>query len=161
MWDAIIRENCGKWKAIAKQQVQHVFSPSEEELRHQAQRSVPHTCHTVRTFRLPAPGSPHPLLCPQLGADLQHGRHGDAGAGPTQVRGVRGRGVQALLPVSERVVLRQVSARESASIIYSSAPYYKAVLHIQSVTLPHHIHPNTPSSGGSISSVSPSDQSAM
>ncbi|XP_072276450.1 zinc finger MYND domain-containing protein 10 [Pyxicephalus adspersus] len=38
VWDSIIRENSGKWKAIAKHQVKHAFSPSEEDLRHQAQR---------------------------------------------------------------------------------------------------------------------------
>ncbi|KAM5148675.1 zinc finger MYND domain-containing protein 10 isoform 2-T2 [Mantella aurantiaca] len=38
VWDSIIRENSGKWKAIAKHQVKHAFSPSEEDLRYQAQR---------------------------------------------------------------------------------------------------------------------------
>ncbi|XP_068109077.1 zinc finger MYND domain-containing protein 10 isoform X2 [Hyperolius riggenbachi] len=38
VWDSIIRENSGKWKAIAKHQVKHAFSPSEEELRSQALR---------------------------------------------------------------------------------------------------------------------------
>ncbi|KAM4021580.1 zinc finger MYND domain-containing protein 10 isoform 1-T1 [Anomaloglossus baeobatrachus] len=38
VWDSIIRENSGKWKAIAKHQVKHAFSPSDSELRHQAQR---------------------------------------------------------------------------------------------------------------------------
>ncbi|XP_077307639.1 zinc finger MYND domain-containing protein 10 [Lithobates pipiens] len=38
VWDSIIRENSGKWKAIAKHQVKHAFSPSDEDLRHQAQR---------------------------------------------------------------------------------------------------------------------------
>ncbi|KAM5313748.1 zinc finger MYND domain-containing protein 10 [Glossophaga mutica] len=32
------RENKGKWKAIAKHQLQHVFSPSEQDLRQQARR---------------------------------------------------------------------------------------------------------------------------
>ncbi|XP_069824774.1 zinc finger MYND domain-containing protein 10 isoform X2 [Dendropsophus ebraccatus] len=36
--DSIIRENSGKWKAIAKHQVKHAFSPSDSDLRHQAQR---------------------------------------------------------------------------------------------------------------------------
>ncbi|XP_075688072.1 zinc finger MYND domain-containing protein 10 [Rhinoderma darwinii] len=38
VWDSIIRENSGKWKAIAKHQVKHSFSPSDDDLRHQAQR---------------------------------------------------------------------------------------------------------------------------
>ncbi|KAM8930225.1 zinc finger MYND domain-containing protein 10 [Pelodytes ibericus] len=38
IWDSIIKENSGKWKAIAKHQVKHAFSPSDEELRFQAQR---------------------------------------------------------------------------------------------------------------------------
>lgn len=38
VWDSIIRESSGKWKAIAKHQVKHAFSPSDSELRHQAQR---------------------------------------------------------------------------------------------------------------------------
>ncbi|XP_053325430.1 zinc finger MYND domain-containing protein 10 [Spea bombifrons] len=38
IWDSIIKENSGKWKALAKYQVKHAFSPSEEELRYQAQR---------------------------------------------------------------------------------------------------------------------------
>ncbi|XP_029455426.1 zinc finger MYND domain-containing protein 10 [Rhinatrema bivittatum] len=36
IWDHIVRENFGKWKAIAKHQVKQVFNPSEEDLRHQA-----------------------------------------------------------------------------------------------------------------------------
>ncbi|XP_030061359.1 zinc finger MYND domain-containing protein 10 [Microcaecilia unicolor] len=36
IWDRIIRENSGKWKAIAKHQVKQVFNPSAEDLRHQA-----------------------------------------------------------------------------------------------------------------------------
>ncbi|XP_063797463.1 zinc finger MYND domain-containing protein 10 isoform X3 [Pseudophryne corroboree] len=38
VWDAIVRENSGKWKAIAKHQVKNAFSPSEEDLHQQAQR---------------------------------------------------------------------------------------------------------------------------
>ncbi|KAK5912632.1 hypothetical protein CesoFtcFv8_002485 [Champsocephalus esox] len=38
MWDNIVRENSGKWKAIAKYQVKETFSPSERDLRLQAQR---------------------------------------------------------------------------------------------------------------------------
>ncbi|CAH2312555.1 zinc finger MYND domain-containing 10 [Pelobates cultripes] len=38
IWDSIIRSNSGKWKAIAKHQVKHAFSPSDEELQLQAQR---------------------------------------------------------------------------------------------------------------------------
>uniref|UniRef100_A0A8D0G8T8 Zinc finger MYND domain-containing protein 10 n=1 Tax=Sphenodon punctatus TaxID=8508 RepID=A0A8D0G8T8_SPHPU len=38
IWDRIVKENLGKWKAIAKHQVKHMFSPSEEELKCQAHR---------------------------------------------------------------------------------------------------------------------------
>ncbi|XP_028612690.1 zinc finger MYND domain-containing protein 10 isoform X2 [Grammomys surdaster] len=38
IWDRLERENKGKWQAIAKHQLQHVFSPSEKDLRQQAQR---------------------------------------------------------------------------------------------------------------------------
>ncbi|NXO00269.1 ZMY10 protein, partial [Rhinopomastus cyanomelas] len=38
IWDHILKKNMGKWEAIAKYQVKHFFSPSEEELKHQAHR---------------------------------------------------------------------------------------------------------------------------
>ncbi|XP_060899033.1 zinc finger MYND domain-containing protein 10 [Labrus mixtus] len=38
MWSNIVRENSGKWKAIAKYQVKETFNPSESDLRQQAQR---------------------------------------------------------------------------------------------------------------------------
>ncbi|CAJ0968022.1 unnamed protein product [Ranitomeya imitator] len=38
VYDSIIREDSGKWKAIAKHQIKHNFSPSDSELRQQAQR---------------------------------------------------------------------------------------------------------------------------
>ncbi|XP_076773907.1 zinc finger MYND domain-containing protein 10 isoform X2 [Arvicanthis niloticus] len=38
IWDRLERENRGKWQAIAKHQLQHVFSLSEKDLRQQAQR---------------------------------------------------------------------------------------------------------------------------
>lgn len=38
IWDRLERENKGKWQAIAKHQLQHVFSLSEKDLRQQAQR---------------------------------------------------------------------------------------------------------------------------
>ncbi|XP_060241301.1 zinc finger MYND domain-containing protein 10 isoform X3 [Meriones unguiculatus] len=38
IWDRLERENKGKWQAIAKHQLQYVFSPSEKDLRLQAQR---------------------------------------------------------------------------------------------------------------------------
>uniref|UniRef100_A0A4W6CHC0 Zinc finger MYND domain-containing protein 10 n=1 Tax=Lates calcarifer TaxID=8187 RepID=A0A4W6CHC0_LATCA len=38
MWNNIVSENCGKWKAIAKYQVKETFNPSESDLRLQAQR---------------------------------------------------------------------------------------------------------------------------
>ncbi|XP_026204740.1 zinc finger MYND domain-containing protein 10 [Anabas testudineus] len=38
MWNHIMSENSGKWKAIAKYQVKETFNPSEKDLRLQAQR---------------------------------------------------------------------------------------------------------------------------
>nr|KAF6421560.1 zinc finger MYND-type containing 10 [Molossus molossus] len=38
IWERLERENKGKWKAIAKHQLRHVFSPSEQDLRLQARR---------------------------------------------------------------------------------------------------------------------------
>ncbi|NWS78122.1 ZMY10 protein, partial [Crotophaga sulcirostris] len=38
IWDHILKKNAGKWEAIAKHQVKHVFSPTEEELKQQARR---------------------------------------------------------------------------------------------------------------------------
>ncbi|XP_041816678.1 zinc finger MYND domain-containing protein 10 [Chelmon rostratus] len=37
IWNHIVRENSGKWKAIAKYQVKETFNPSESDLRLQAQ----------------------------------------------------------------------------------------------------------------------------
>nr|KAF6336030.1 zinc finger MYND-type containing 10 [Pipistrellus kuhlii] len=38
IWERLERENKGKWKAMAKHQLEHMFSPSEHDLRLQAQR---------------------------------------------------------------------------------------------------------------------------
>ncbi|XP_016891870.1 zinc finger MYND domain-containing protein 10 isoform X2 [Cynoglossus semilaevis] len=38
VWNHIVRENSGKWKAIAKYQVKEIFNPSDDDLRLQAQR---------------------------------------------------------------------------------------------------------------------------
>ncbi|KAG9332458.1 hypothetical protein JZ751_014556 [Albula glossodonta] len=38
MWNNIMKENSGKWKAVAKYQVKQVFNPSESDLRQQAHR---------------------------------------------------------------------------------------------------------------------------
>ncbi|XP_026581183.1 zinc finger MYND domain-containing protein 10 [Pseudonaja textilis] len=38
IWDQVIRKNSEKWQAIAKHQVNNMFSPSEEELKSQAYR---------------------------------------------------------------------------------------------------------------------------
>ncbi|XP_068838708.1 zinc finger MYND domain-containing protein 10 isoform X2 [Capricornis sumatraensis] len=38
IWERLERENKGKWQAIAKHQLRHVFSPSEQDLRLQARR---------------------------------------------------------------------------------------------------------------------------
>uniref|UniRef100_A0A8C4WUJ4 Zinc finger MYND domain-containing protein 10 n=1 Tax=Gopherus evgoodei TaxID=1825980 RepID=A0A8C4WUJ4_9SAUR len=43
--DHIIRENSGKWQAIAKHQVKHMFSPSEDELKDLA-------CRWAQTYNL-------------------------------------------------------------------------------------------------------------
>nr|XP_020030006.1 zinc finger MYND domain-containing protein 10 isoform X2 [Castor canadensis] len=38
IWERLERENKGKWQAIAKHQLSHVFNPSEQDLRLQARR---------------------------------------------------------------------------------------------------------------------------
>ncbi|XP_075405106.1 zinc finger MYND domain-containing protein 10 isoform X1 [Tenrec ecaudatus] len=38
IWERLEQENRGRWQAIAKHQLRHVFSPSEQELRMQARR---------------------------------------------------------------------------------------------------------------------------
>ncbi|NXJ84421.1 ZMY10 protein, partial [Trogon melanurus] len=38
IWDYILKKNTGKWEAIAKHQLKHVFSPTEEELKPQIHR---------------------------------------------------------------------------------------------------------------------------
>ncbi|XP_012626840.2 zinc finger MYND domain-containing protein 10 isoform X2 [Microcebus murinus] len=38
IWERLEQENRGKWQAIAKHQLRHVFSPSEQDLRLQARR---------------------------------------------------------------------------------------------------------------------------
>ncbi|XP_041836399.1 zinc finger MYND domain-containing protein 10 isoform X2 [Melanotaenia boesemani] len=38
IWNNIVKENSGKWKAIAKYQVKETFNPSESDLRQQAKR---------------------------------------------------------------------------------------------------------------------------
>lgn len=38
IWERLEQENKGKWQAIAKHQLQHIFSTSEQDLRLQAQR---------------------------------------------------------------------------------------------------------------------------
>uniref|UniRef100_A0A8D2P6U9 Zinc finger MYND domain-containing protein 10 n=1 Tax=Zosterops lateralis melanops TaxID=1220523 RepID=A0A8D2P6U9_ZOSLA len=38
IWDRILKKNSGKWEAVAKHQVKHAFSPTEEELKLQARR---------------------------------------------------------------------------------------------------------------------------
>ncbi|XP_044307133.1 zinc finger MYND domain-containing protein 10 [Varanus komodoensis] len=45
IWDQVVRENSGKWQAIAKHQVNNMFSPSEEELKSQA-------CRWAKTYNL-------------------------------------------------------------------------------------------------------------
>ncbi|NWR74619.1 ZMY10 protein, partial [Centropus unirufus] len=43
--DRILKQNAGKWEAIAKHQVKHIFSPTEEELKLQA-------CRWAQTYSL-------------------------------------------------------------------------------------------------------------
>lgn len=38
IWERLKQQNKGMWQAIAKHQLQHVFSPSEHDLRQQAAR---------------------------------------------------------------------------------------------------------------------------
>ncbi|XP_064451689.1 zinc finger MYND domain-containing protein 10 isoform X2 [Mirounga angustirostris] len=38
IWERLERDNRGKWQAIAKHQLRHIFSPSEQDLRLQARR---------------------------------------------------------------------------------------------------------------------------
>ncbi|XP_023415840.1 zinc finger MYND domain-containing protein 10 isoform X2 [Cavia porcellus] len=61
IWQRLEQENKGKWQAIAKHQLQHVFSPSEQDLRLQARR-------WSETYRLDvleavAPERPHCAYC--------------------------------------------------------------------------------------------------
>ncbi|KAM6169910.1 zinc finger MYND domain-containing protein 10 [Rhynchocyon petersi] len=61
IWERLQRENRGKWQAIAKHQLRHIFSPSEQDLRLQAQR-------WAETYRLDvleavAPERPHCAYC--------------------------------------------------------------------------------------------------
>lgn len=61
IWERLERENRGKWQAIAKHQLQHVFSPSEQDLQLQARR-------WAETYRLDvleavAPERPHCAYC--------------------------------------------------------------------------------------------------
>ncbi|XP_047420196.1 zinc finger MYND domain-containing protein 10 isoform X1 [Sciurus carolinensis] len=61
IWERLEQENRGKWQAIAKHQLRHVFSPSEQDLRLQARR-------WAETYRLDvleavAPERPHCAYC--------------------------------------------------------------------------------------------------
>ncbi|XP_022353317.1 zinc finger MYND domain-containing protein 10 isoform X1 [Enhydra lutris kenyoni] len=61
IWERLERENRGKWRAIAKHQLRHTFSPSEQDLRLQAQR-------WAETYRLDileavTPERPHCAYC--------------------------------------------------------------------------------------------------
>ncbi|XP_021565804.1 zinc finger MYND domain-containing protein 10 isoform X4 [Carlito syrichta] len=61
IWERLERENRGKWHAIAKHQLRHVFSPSREDLLLQARR-------WAKTYRLDvlealAPEKPHCAYC--------------------------------------------------------------------------------------------------
>ncbi|XP_075430303.1 zinc finger MYND domain-containing protein 10 [Ascaphus truei] len=61
VWDSIIRENSGKWKAVAKHQVKHAFSPSEQDLRSQAQRWA--ETYNIDILESLAPDKPKCSLC--------------------------------------------------------------------------------------------------
>lgn len=61
IWQRLEEENKGKWRAIAKHQLRHVFSPSEQDLRLQARK-------WAETYRLDileavAPERPHCAYC--------------------------------------------------------------------------------------------------
>ncbi|NXO22050.1 ZMY10 protein, partial [Cisticola juncidis] len=61
IWDHILKKNSGKWKAIAKHQVKHAFSPTEEELKLQACRWA--QIYSLDMMEALAADKPHCRVC--------------------------------------------------------------------------------------------------
>ncbi|NWV73650.1 ZMY10 protein, partial [Dasyornis broadbenti] len=61
IWDHILKKNSGKWKAIAKHQVKHAFSPTEEELKLQARRWA--QTYSLDMMEALAPDKPRCRVC--------------------------------------------------------------------------------------------------
>ncbi|XP_038004719.1 zinc finger MYND domain-containing protein 10 isoform X2 [Motacilla alba alba] len=61
VWDRILKKNSGKWEAIAKHQVQHAFSPTEEELKLQARRWA--RTYSLDMMEALAPEKPRCRVC--------------------------------------------------------------------------------------------------
>ncbi|NXL14531.1 ZMY10 protein, partial [Setophaga kirtlandii] len=64
VWDHILKKHSGKWEAIAKHQVKHAFSPTDEELRLQARRWA--QTYSLDMMEALAPDKP---LCRVCGAE--------------------------------------------------------------------------------------------
>lgn len=61
IWDHILKKNMGKWEAIAKHQVKHAFSPTEEELKLQARRWA--QMYSLDMLEALAPDKPRCRVC--------------------------------------------------------------------------------------------------
>ncbi|XP_052534728.1 GATOR complex protein NPRL2 isoform X5 [Tympanuchus pallidicinctus] len=61
IWDHILKKNTGKWEAIAKHQVKHAFSPTEEELKLQARRWA--QTYSLDVLEALAPDKPRCRVC--------------------------------------------------------------------------------------------------
>ncbi|NXQ85529.1 ZMY10 protein, partial [Nyctibius grandis] len=61
VWDHILKKNARKWEAIAKHQVKHVFSPTEEELKLQAHRWA--QTYSLDMMEALAPDKPRCRVC--------------------------------------------------------------------------------------------------
>ncbi|NWU63440.1 ZMY10 protein, partial [Pterocles burchelli] len=61
IWDHILKKNSGKWEAIAKHQVKHIFSPTEEELQLQARRWA--QTYSLDMMEALAPDKPRCRVC--------------------------------------------------------------------------------------------------
>ncbi|NXX79676.1 ZMY10 protein, partial [Urocolius indicus] len=61
IWDHIHKKHMGKWEAIAKHQVKHVFSPTEEELKLQARRWA--QTYSLDMMEALAPDKPRCRVC--------------------------------------------------------------------------------------------------
>ncbi|XP_074952503.1 zinc finger MYND domain-containing protein 10 isoform X2 [Phalacrocorax aristotelis] len=61
IWGHILKKNMGKWEAIAKHQVKCVFSPTEEDLKLQAQRWA--QTYSLDTMEALAPDKPRCSVC--------------------------------------------------------------------------------------------------